>query len=237
MDNTILMTIFRTALILGILFLLAKVMGKKQISQLNIFDYTIGITMGSIAADISLDIEKDLIAGITSLAIYGFASAIISLWSLKSITARRIFYGIPTILMEKGKIIEGGLRKNKLNLNELQEEARSCGYFDLSEIDCAVMESTGKVSFLPKEENKPVTKKDMDIKCNKDGLVANIIIDEEIMITNLKVMNKTEKWLKQQLKVLGYDGSKGILLATLDNNDKLIIYKKGVKSEKSTVLE
>lgn len=237
MDNTILMTIFRTALILGILFLLAKVMGKKQISQLNIFDYTIGITMGSIAADISLDIEKDLVAGITSLAIYGFASALISLWSLKSITARRIFYGIPTILMEKGKIIEGGLRKNKLNLNELQEEARSCGYFDLSEIDCAVMESTGKVSFLPKEENKPVTKKDMDIKCNKDGLVANIIIDEEIMITNLKVMNKTEKWLKQQLKVLGYDGSKGILLATLDNNDKLIIYKKGVKSEKSTVLE
>ena len=237
MDNTILMTIFRTALILGILFLLAKVMGKKQISQLNIFDYTIGITMGSIAADISLDIEKDLIAGITSLAIYGFASAIISLWSLKSITARRIFYGIPTILMEKGKIIEGGLRKNKLNLNELQEEARSCGYFDLSEIDCAVMESTGKVSFLPKEENKPVTKQDMDIKCNKDGLVANIIIDEEIMITNLKVMNKTEKWLKQQLKVLGYDGPKGILLATLDNNDKLIIYKKGVKSEKSTVLE
>ena len=237
MDNTILMTIFRTALILGILFLLAKVMGKKQISQLNIFDYTIGITMGSIAADISLDIEKDLIAGITSLAIYGFASALISLWSLKSITARRIFYGIPTILMEKGKIIEGGLRKNKLNLNELQEEARSCGYFDLSEIDCAVMESTGKVSFLPKEENKPVTKKDMDVKCNKDGLVANIIIDEEIMITNLKVMNKTEKWLKQQLKVLGYDGSKGILLATLDNNDKLIIYKKGVKSEKSTVLE
>ena len=237
MDNTILMTIFRTALILGMLFLLAKVMGKKQISQLNIFDYTIGITMGSIAADISLDIEKDLIAGITSLAIYGFASAIISLWSLKSITARRIFYGIPTILMEKGKIIEGGLRKNKLNLNELQEEARSCGYFDLSEIDCAVMESTGKVSFLPKEENKPVTKKDMDVKCNKDGLVANIIIDEEIMITNLKVMNKTEKWLKQQLKVLGYDGSKGILLATLDNNDKLIIYKKGVKSEKSTVLE
>lgn len=237
MDNTILMTIFRTALILGILFLLAKVMGKKQISQLNIFDYTIGITMGSIAADISLDIEKDLIAGITSLAIYGFASAIISLWSLKSITARRIFYGIPTILMEKGKIIEGGLRKNKLNLNELQEEARSCGYFDLSEIDCAVMESTGKVSFLPKEENKPVTKKDMDVKCNKDGLVANIIIDEEIMITNLKVMNKTEKWLKQQLKVLGYDGPKGILLATLDNNDKLIIYKKGVKSEKSTVLE
>ena len=237
MDNTILMTIFRTALILGILFLLAKVMGKKQISQLNIFDYTIGITMGSIAADISLDIEKDLVAGITSLAIYGFASALISLWSLKSITARRIFYGIPTILMEKGKIIEGGLRKNKLNLNELQEEARSCGYFDLSEIDCAVMESTGKVSFLPKEENKPVTKKDMDVKCNKDGLVANIIIDEEIMITNLKVMNKTEKWLKQQLKVLGYDGSKGILLATLDNNDKLIIYKKGVKSEKSTVLE
>lgn len=237
MDNTILMTIFRTALILGILFLLAKVMGKKQISQLNIFDYTIGITMGSIAADISLDMEKDLVAGITSLAIYGFASAIISLWSLKSITARRIFYGIPTVIMEKGKIIEGGLRKNKLNLNELQEEARSCGYFDLSEIDCAVMESTGKVSFLPKEENKPVTKKDMNIKCNKDGLVANIIIDEEIMIANLKVMNKTEKWLKQQLKVLGYDGPKGILLATLDNNDKLIIYRKGVKSEKSTVLE
>ncbi len=233
MDNIFI----RTILILIVLFLLAKVMGKKQISQLNIFDYIIGITMGSIGADISLDIEKDLLSGIISLMIYGFASALISFWSLKSITARRIFYGIPTVIMEKGKIIEGGLRKNKLNLNELQEEARSSGYFDLSEIDCAVMESTGKVSFLPKEENKPITKKDMKIKCNKEGLVANIIIDERVMFTNLKVMDKDEKWLKQQLKVLGYKSYKGILLATLDNNDKLLIYKKGVKANKSTVLE
>ncbi len=118
-------------------------MGKKQISELNFFDYVVGITIGSIAADISLDIEKNMIAGIAALFIYGFISYIISFVSIKSIWARRFFIGVPTVLVEKGKIIESGLKKSKIDVNDLLMEARENGYFNLDEIDYALMEVNG----------------------------------------------------------------------------------------------
>ena len=110
MDN-IFGVFYRTIFVLALLFLIAKMIGKKQISQLNLFDYIIGITIGSIAADISLDLEKNLISGILAIFLYGLASYIISIVTLRSISLRRIFNGVPTVLVEKGKIIQS----NKLS--------------------------------------------------------------------------------------------------------------------------
>lgn len=228
---------FRTILILIILFFITKMMGKKQISELNFFDYVVGITIGSIAADISLDIEKDMIAGIAALFIYGFISYIISFVSIKSILARRFFIGVPTVLVEKGKIIESGLKKSKIDVNDLLMEARENGYFNLDEIDYALMEVNGNISFLPKEKEKPVTKKDMKIKCNNEGLTVNAIIDSKYMANNMKAINKDKEWLDHELKVNGYDNYDNILLATIDNNYKVTIYEKNVKPDKNTVLE
>ena len=228
---------FRTILVLIILFFITKMMGKKQISELNFFDYVVGITIGSIAADISLDIEKDMIAGIAALFIYGFISYIISFVSIKSILARRFFIGVPTVLVEKGKIIESGLKKSKIDVNDLLMEARENGYFNLDEIDYALMEVNGNISFLPKEKEKPVTKKDMKIKCNNEGLTVNAIIDSKYMVNNMKAINKDKEWLDHELKVNGYDNYDNILLATIDNNYKVTIYEKNVKSDKNTVLE
>lgn len=228
---------FRTILILIILFFITKMMGKKQISELNFFDYVVGITIGSIAADISLDIEKNMIAGIAALFIYGFISYIISFVSIKSILARRFFIGVPTVLVEKGKIIESGLKKSKIDVNDLLMEARENGYFNLDEIDYALMEVNGNISFLPKEKEKPVTKKDMKIKCNNEGLTVNAIIDSKYMANNMKVINKDKEWLDHELKVNGYDNYDNILLATIDNNYKVTIYEKNVKPDKNTVLE
>ena len=198
---------FRTILVLIILFFITKMMGKKQISELNFFDYVVGITIGSIAADISLDIEKDMIAGIAALFIYGGISYIISLVSIKSILARRFFIGVPTVLVEKGKI------------------------------NYALMEVNGNISFLPKEKEKPVTKKDMKIKCSNEGLTVNGIIDSKYMVNNMKAINKDKEWLDHELKVNGYDNYDNILLATIDNNYKVTIYEKNVKPDKNTVLE
>lgn len=228
---------FRTILVLIILFFITKMMGKKQISELNFFDYVVGITIGSIAADISLDIEKDMIAGIAALFIYGFISYIISFVSIKSILARRFFIGVPTVLVEKGKIIESGLKKSKIDVNDLLMVARENGYFNLDEIDYALMEVNGNISFLPKEKEKPVTKKDMKIKCNNEGLTVNAIIDSKYMANNMKAINKDKEWLDHELKVNGYDNYDNILLATIDNNYKVTIYEKNVKPDKNTVLE
>ena len=228
---------FRTILVLVILFFITKMMGKKQISELNFFDYVVGITIGSIAADISLDIEKNMIAGIAALFIYGFISYIISFVSIKSILARRFFIGVPTVLVEKGKIIESGLKKSKIDVNDLLMVARENGYFNLDEIDYALMEVNGNISFLPKEKEKPVTKKDMKIKCSNEGLTVNAIIDSKYMVNNMKAINKDKEWLDHELKVNGYDNYDNILLATIDNNYKVTIYEKNVKPDKNTVLE
>lgn len=227
----------RTILVLVILFVLTKVMGKKQVSQLSLFDYIIGITIGSIAADISLDIEKNLLSGVVSLGIYALFSVGVSYVTMRSMCLRRFIIGVPTILIENNKIIEDGLRKTKLDVNDLLTEARSQGYFKLEDIDFAIMETNGKISFMPKDMNAPVVKKDINAKVSKDGLVANVIIDSKLLEKNLKEMHKDKKWLDGVLRVLGYENYDNIMLATLDINDKVVVYRKNVKSKKSSVLE
>lgn len=211
--------------------------GKKQISQLNLFDYIVGITIGSIAADISLDLEKDLMAGLVSLFLYGIIAYLISLLTMKSIKARRFFTGVPTVLVENSKIIESGLKKTKIDINELLAEARIAGYFDLDEIEYAIMEVNGNISFLPKDREKPITKKDMNLKSVDTGLTANVIIDGIYMENNMKAIGKNKKWLDHELKILGYDNYDNILLATVDINYKILVYRKDVKPDKNTVLE
>ncbi len=228
---------YRTVIVLFLLFLIAKMLGKKQISQLSLFDYIVGITIGSIAADISLDLEKDLIAGIFSLLLYGFIAYIISILTMKSIKARRFLTGVPTVLVENSKIIESGLKKAKIDVNQLLSEARVAGYFNLDEISYAIMEINGSISFLPKEKEKPATKKDMKIKTDKDSLTANVIIDSKYMKNNMESFGKDKEWLDHELKVQGYTDYKKILLATIDSKDKVTVYEKNVKPDKNTVLE
>lgn len=238
MDYQTMESVFiRSIVTIVVLFLLAKVMGKKQISQLNLFDYIVGITIGSVAADISLDLNKSFLDGVICMLVFGLTGALVSYVTLKSIKLRRFFTGTPSIIIENGKIIEEGLKKVKFDINDLMEELRGAGYFNIDEVAYAVMETNGKISFLPKDGDKPVTKKDMDLKIIPSSLVANIIIDGKIMMNNLKAMNKDEKWLSHELKVLGYKDIDEILLATLDSNDKIMVYKKGISAKYDTIFE
>ena len=227
----------RTFIIAIIIFFLTKLLGKKQISQLSLFDYIVGITIGSTVADIALDIEKNFIGGIVSLFIFVIIAFSISMITMKNIKARRFLTGVPTVLVENGKIIESGLKKSKIDVNELLAEARISGYFNLDEIDYALMEINGIISFLPKEKEKPATKKDMNIKCEKNGLTCNAIIDGEYMENNMLAISKDKEWLDHELKIKGYDNYNNILLATIDVNNKVNVYKKGIKPEKNTILE
>ena len=165
--NEIINISLRTIFVLIIIFFLFKLMGKKQVSQMDMFDYITGITIGSIVADISLDIEKNILAGLICLIIYCFTSILISYLSLKSIKLRNFFDGKETILIENGNINRDNLRKNKININILETEARLMGYFNLNEINNAILEPNGKISFEPKEKEKPSTKKIIGNKLEK----------------------------------------------------------------------
>lgn len=231
MNNELFVISYRTILVLIILFILTKIMGKKQISQMNVYDYLIGITIGSIAADISLDIEKNLFGGIIALIIYGLSSIIVTYLTLKSIVFRRIFIGVPTLLIDRGKILEKNMNKEGIDINDLQEEARQNGYFNLNKINYAILETNGNISFMPKVENETITKSDMKIKAKEEGLVSNIIIDGVLLENNLNNINKNKTWLDKEIKKKGYKDYSNILLLTIDNNYNIVIYDKNIDSD------
>lgn len=227
----------RAVLSLVTLFLVTKLLGKKQVSQLSLFDYVIGISIGNFAAEMTINLETNEINGIIAVIIFGFFAYLISYMTMKSIVLRRFFMGTPTVIIQNGKILEKNMKKVKFDINDMLEEIRSNGYFDLSQVKYAIMEANGKLSILPKPEYRPLTPKDMGNKVQKEGLCANIIIDSKILRNNLKNMGKDEEWLNKELKLKGYTDLSKILLATLDINEKVTIYEKNCNEKALDVLE
>lgn len=220
-----------------VLFLLTKMMGRKQISQLNLYDYVVGITIGSVAAEISTNVDTDFWGGIEVMAVYSLVSVLISYLTAKSIGLRRFLIGVPIVIIEKGKILEESLQKVKFDVNDLLQEARISGYYDLSQVEYAVMEANGTISFLPKSKYLPVTPSDMKLKVDRNGLVSNLVIDGEIMDNNLRNIGKSKKWLLTRLNNLGYSDLNKILLVICDNKEKLTVYEKNFGKKEEKVLE
>ena len=229
--------VYRTFLSALTLFLLAKAMGRKQIGELNTFDYIIGITIGSIASEMTVNSDVSLISCIVAMAVLSLIGILISYGTTKSMFLRRFFTGCPIILIENGKIIEKGLNKARFDINDLLQECRINGYFDISEIAYAVMEANGRISFLLKSKYTPVTLSDMNIKASKKGLCANLIIDGNIMMEHLKNINKDSAWLLTRLENMGYSDYSNILLASCDTKEQITVYLKSVPLTNSKVLE
>ncbi len=219
------------------LFLITKMLGKKQVSQLSLFDYVIGISIGNFAAEMTINLESNEINGIWAVVLFGLFAYLVSYLTMKSMTMRRFFMGTPTVIIQNGKILEKNLRKVKFDINDMLEEIRSNGYFDLSQVEYALMEANGKLSILPKSEYRPLTPKDMNLNIPNEGICANIIIDSKIMHNNLKMCKKDEKWLKKELKIKGYSDLSKILLATLDNNEKITVFERNLSEKSVDVLE
>lgn len=155
---------------------------------------------------------------------------------MKSIRVRRFFIGVPTLIIDNGKFIEKNLMKFKMDINDVLEQLRINGYFDISQVKYALLEANGTLSVMPKEDYRPINPSDMKLKVSKEDLCANVIIDSKIMYNNLKNIKKDEKWLNQQLKIQGYTDLSKVLLATVDINEKLNVYEK-VDSTENNVLE
>lgn len=206
------------------LFILAKLMGHKQISQLDFFDYINGITIGSIAAELATELETPK-RPLTAMLVYGAVSIGLSLVTNKFPRSRKFINGTPTILMNGGKLYRENLKKSKLDLSEFLMMCREQGYFDLSEIQTAVFEHNGKLTVLPVSANRPVTPADIDLEPEPEHISTEIIMDGRIMGENLKRRGLDLSWLDKQLKAQGFRDAKEILLGLCDNKNRLTLYR------------
>lgn len=229
--------ILRGLLSLVTLFLVTKMIGKKQVSQLSLFDYVIGISIGNFAADATLDLGGNYLHGVVPVFLFGFVAYIVSVATMKSIKLRRFFIGTPTIIIYKGKIITKALKKVKFDINDLQEVARNNGYFDLNDIYYAIVEADGDVSFLLKADKKMVTVGDMKFNVNKASLCANVVIDGKIMKNNLKNIGKDVKWFNKELKKRNIESLEDIILITVDDNYNMVIYNKNEDDDLVEIFE
>lgn len=222
---TILSTICTSLGSIVLLFILTKIMGNKQMSQLSMFDYIIGITIGSIAAEMSTELES-FEKPLTAMVVYALASVLISLLSYKSIKMRRFLVGKSMILYNNGKLYKGNLKNAKLDINEFLTVCRNNGYFDISLLQTAILEPNGKVSFLPLSTQRPVIPKDLNLSPPQESFLTTIIIDGTILPDNLKYTGNNEAWLIKELKSQGISEIKDVFLATCDNNNLLSVYQK-----------
>ena len=232
-----LQVVLRSLISLTVLFFVTKLIGRKQVSELSLFDYTIGISIGNFAAESTMNFDISFIHGIVAVATYGIVAYLVSIVTMKSILLRRLFIGAPIVVIENGKILERSMKKLRIDINDLLEQVRNAGYFDLSTVEYALMEPNGKLSILLKSEYQPVINKDMNIKLDKACLCTNVMIDGVIMSKNLNCIGKDETWLIHELKVKGYKTYNKIILVTVDNNEKLTVYEKNASKKPLQLLE
>ena len=208
------------------LFISTKVIGNKQMSELSMFDYINGITIGSIAAEMATALENDFYYPLMALAIYTLVIWLISFISEKSLKSRRIFAGRSIILMENGKLFEKNLRTSKIDINDFLAQCRINGYFNTDDIDTAILEQNGKISFLPKSDTKPLTPRDINLSPEQEKLSQVVILDGHIMTENLKRSGNNKKWLESELKKQKIGNIKDVYLAECDNNNNLSVFKR-----------
>lgn len=206
------------------LFILCKLMGYRQLSQLSMFDYVNGITIGNIAAEMATSLDDSFVEPLVAMIVYALAAILLSWGSSKSIRARKIIAGKPTLLLNNGQLFEENFRKAKIDLNDFLSQCRIAGYFDVSQLESAILEENGHISFLPKSSSRPLTPGDMQLTPDRESLVANLIIDGNIMPKNLKASGKDEKWLNHQLQIYGISDIKDVFLATCDLNQRFTVY-------------
>ena len=229
--------LFRNLIAVGILFLVTVTIGKKLISQLNFFDFIVGITIGSIAAALSVDKTITYPHGIISLLIWGLIPLVVARIALANIRARRRLDGVPTLLVEKGKILEDNLKKEKYHVNDLLEELRLKGVFNIADLNFAILETSGQISVQLKPEKQPVTVSDLNLSPTQQGLCANLIIDGQILYQHLKLANRDEAWLREELKKRNIENVAQVLLASMNGNGNLYIDVKDDQVEEFNVLK
>lgn len=210
------------------LFIISKLLGKKQIAQLEFIDYAVGISLGSIAAEWATEVDKPFYYYIIAMSIFFALAFLVAIIGRKSTFLKRLLKGKPTTLVYDGKIIYKDLNKCKIDVNDLLSMLREKNYFDIEDVAYAIFEPSGELSVLPKGSQKPVVIEDINKKATPAILSNVLIVDGKISKSGLNEIQKDKPWLFKQLKIKEKRDLNNILLAIYDNQTKKfnIHYKK-----------
>lgn len=221
------MIILKTTLAFILLLLLARLLGKKQMSQMTFFNYVTGITIGSLAANIISTDDKTIWDEVVGLIWWCILTALLAYITLKSSKLRKIIDGQPSILVKNGIIQEKALKTSRINLEELSMMFREQGIFSIKDIDYAILEQNGNLSILKVQDQINVTRKDMKIFTYKPKyLPAEIIIDSRIVDKNLITYGLDIQWLENQLKYQKINSIDDVFYAEIQSDGTLYILLK-----------
>lgn len=204
------------------LFLITKLLGKKSLSKLSIFEYIVGITIGSIAGTLSMDREIQLSHGITSIAVWASVPIILSFASLKSKKIRDFLEGKATVFIKDGKIMEDNLKKEKYSTDELMSQLRKQQVFKAADVEFAILEPNGDLNVLLKKEQQPLTPKDVLLPVAPVKEPQTVIMDGEIFDEPLATIGLNRGWLKTELEKIGVT-VENVFLGQVDDNGQLTV--------------
>ncbi|WP_372997864.1 DUF421 domain-containing protein [Lutispora sp.] len=221
-----LIVFIRTIILYFLIVLIMRLMGKRQIGQLQPSELVVALVIADLAAIPMGNIGIPLIAGIIPILTLFICEALLSYISLKSQLARKIISGKPSIVIEKGKILENELRKQRFNIDDLMEQLRLKNVSDVQDVEYAILETGGQISIILKTDKKPVIREDLNIKHAYEGLPISLIIDGHINYQNLSIAKHDVSWLEHQLSKNNIKSAKDILFAYISEDNKFIFQLK-----------
>lgn len=220
---------FTAILSIIVLFLLTKLMGNKQVSQLSMFDYIIGISIGSIAAECAFEDEHPE-RMVVAMVIYALSAYLVSIVTGKSTKLRKLLIGRPLILFDNGKLYRENFKKSRIDISDFLTQCRNQGVFDLTKLKTAVFECNGSVSLLLADPDRPLTPSDLELTPDQEKLMVNVILDGHINHENLAYAGKEQVWLEKQLHAQGFHNEKEVFLGMVDTvKDTMALYPMEVK--------
>jgi len=205
------------------LFIFTKVLGKTQISQLTAFDFIAAVVLGELVGNALFDKKAGILDIGYVILIWGILLFIIEMIAQKFKRSRFILEGKPELVIHKGELIYEAMRKNKIDINELQQLLRMKDVFAVQEVENAVLETNGELSVLKKAEYQPPTKKDLNVAPTEPQIAMTVITDGEIIKDNLAEANITEEWLLEELKRQNYHDTKEVFYAEYLKDKKLFV--------------
>lgn len=215
--------LIRSVIAFLFLLLLTRIMGKKQLAQLTFFDYVVGITIGSIAATMSVDQNVKISNGVVSLFIWGIFPIVLSYLGMKSRAFQQITDGKPMIIIKEGEVLEDSMKKSMLTIDELLMLLREQEVFKLDDVEMAVLETNGGLSIMKKADKEPITMSTLGLKVKKETGPSLLIADGHIMKENLEALGYTKEWLMGQIQNQGAKSEKDVFIAQVDSNKQLYV--------------
>ncbi|MDD2234781.1 MAG: DUF421 domain-containing protein [Desulfitobacteriaceae bacterium] len=218
--------IIRTFILYALVVIVLRMLGKRQIAQLQPFELVVIIMISELAAVPSSDIGIPLFSGIIPILILLISGVALQYLTLKSEKARSFICGKPTILIAKGKILENEFKRIRYNISDLLEQLRIKNVPNISDVEYAILETNGEMSVIPKSQKRPTIPEDFQITTKYEGLPLTLIMDGLVQAENLKKANVDLQWLQQEMKKQQLTSFDQVLLASLDSTGSLFIQGK-----------